>query len=88
MTLIRCIFCGRSEEDYKGTYLIKNDGTQSYYCSSKCRKNHLHLKRDGRRVRWTNSFRETRAHKQAHAQAHTAAPIVTAPAKKTASKKK
>jgi large subunit ribosomal protein L24e len=71
MTLTRCIFCGRQEEDYKGTYLIKNEGTQAYYCSSKCRKNHLKLGRDGRRVRWTKSFREERVRKAAaesHAQ--------------------
>jgi large subunit ribosomal protein L24e len=35
---------------------IKNDGTILYFCSSKCRKSSLNLKRDARKVRWTNYF--------------------------------
>ncbi len=61
MTLAKCVFCGCEQEDYLGTYLIKNDGTINYYCSSKCRKNHLKLRRDKRRLKWTVAFRETRA---------------------------
>ena len=60
MALARCVFCGKEYDDFTGTYLIKNDGTSHYYCSSKCRKNHLKLGRDKRRLKWTSAFYESR----------------------------
>ncbi len=74
MALAKCVFCGREGEDFRGTYLIKNDGTMSYYCSSKCRKNHLKLGRDKRKLKWTSAFYESRerryaAEKKAHEKA-------------------
>jgi len=56
MTTAKCVFCGKEQEDYKGLYLIKNDGISNYYCSGKCRKNHLKLRRDKKKVRWTEAF--------------------------------
>ena len=56
MALAKCVFCGNEQEDFRGTYLIKNDGNKNYYCSSKCRKNHLNLHRDKKKIRWTESF--------------------------------
>lgn len=91
MTVTRCVFCGREEDDFKGTYLIKNEGTMAYYCSNKCRKNHLKLGRDGRRVRWTQSFRDERVRKAASdTHAKTQAKMVSDAnaAKKAAPKKK
>ncbi len=41
-------------------HVIGNDGETSYYCSSKCRKNALKLKRDKRRLKWTFAYREER----------------------------
>ena len=58
--MVKCNFCGKDEETFKGTHLIKNDGTVSYFCSSKCQKNALNLKRDSRKIRWTESFHATR----------------------------
>lgn len=65
MTLARCVFCGKEYEDFTGTYLIKNDGTMNYYCSLKCRKNHLKLGRDKRKLKWTTSFYESRERRYA-----------------------
>lgn len=65
MALARCVFCGKQQEDYQGTYLIKNDGTMNYYCSSKCRKNHLKLGRDKRKLKWTMAFHESRVKRYA-----------------------
>jgi len=56
MTIAKCVFCGKEQEDYKGTYFVKNDGSVLYFSSSKCLKNHLKLRRDKRRVRWTEAF--------------------------------
>ena len=44
MAVIKCTFCGIEQEDYKGTYYFRNDGTILYFSSSKCLKNHLKLK--------------------------------------------
>ena len=56
-----CSFC--DSEIKKGTGLIytKKDGTVFYYCSSKCRKNALNLKREGRRQAWTEASRKFKA---------------------------
>ncbi len=61
--MAKCIFCGKEQADFKGTFLIKNDGTTVYYCSSKCRKNHLKLGRDKRKLKWTEAFHLTREKK-------------------------
>jgi len=60
MAVAKCAFCGKEQEDYKGVYYIKNDGTVLYFSSGKCLKNHLKLKRDKRKVRWTEAFHQTR----------------------------
>lgn len=56
--MVKCSFCGREEYAFKGVHLIKNDGTVAYFCSSKCRVNTLKLRRDKRKIRWTEAFRE------------------------------
>ncbi len=56
--MVKCSFCGKDEKPFRGLHLIKNTGTIAYFCSSKCRKNALNLKRDKRRVHWTEAFHE------------------------------
>ena len=56
--MVKCSFCGKEEYAFKGVHLIKNDGTVAYFCSSKCRVNTLKLRRDKRKIRWTEAFRE------------------------------
>jgi len=58
--MVKCVFCGKEEESFKGTHIVGNDGVVRYYCSSKCVKNSTKLKRDRRKVRWTEAFHETR----------------------------
>jgi large subunit ribosomal protein L24e len=48
----RCSFCKRNYEFPRGLSFIKNDGNVLYFCSSKCRKNMLYLKRDNKKVSW------------------------------------
>jgi large subunit ribosomal protein L24e len=54
------VYCGREEPAYKGIHLITNDGTVQYFCSSKCRKNALKLKRDKRKLKWTEAHKIAR----------------------------
>ena len=50
----RCSSCGRDVALGEGIMLVRNDGTVHYYCSSKCRKNALILRRDARRFKWAS----------------------------------
>ncbi len=51
-----CSFCGLEVEPGTGKMHIKKDGTILIFCSNKCKKNMIVLKRVPRRVRWTKSF--------------------------------
>jgi len=54
--MVKCVFCGKEESLHKGVHYVKNDGTINFLCSSKCRQNALKLKRDSRKIRWTEAF--------------------------------
>lgn len=56
--MTKCSFCGKEEQPFRGIHLIKNIGVINYFCSSKCRKNALNLKRDKRKLKWTEAFHE------------------------------
>jgi len=55
-----CYFCGKEIAKGRGVMYVKADGTTFYFCSDKCKKNSLKLKREGRRVKWTEKFRTFR----------------------------
>ncbi|MFA5174336.1 MAG: 50S ribosomal protein L24 [Candidatus Pacearchaeota archaeon] len=46
-----CSFCKKQYENPRGLTIFKNDGTNTYFCSSKCRRNSA-LKRDPKKVKW------------------------------------
>jgi len=52
LSLKKCTFCGKEIALGNGTMHIKNNGDISWFCSSKCRKNTLDLKRDYRKYKW------------------------------------
>jgi len=58
--MTKCSFCGKEERAFKGIHLIKNTGVIAYFCSSKCQKNSIKLKRDKRKLKWTEAFHTTR----------------------------
>jgi len=35
---------------------VRNDGTLLHFCSSKCRRSVLDLKRDSRKLKWTKHY--------------------------------
>ena len=55
--MVKCAFCGREEDSFKGVHLIRNDGNVDYFCSGKCRKSTVKLHRDKRTIKWTESYR-------------------------------
>ncbi|MCL5874751.1 MAG: 50S ribosomal protein L24e [Candidatus Thermoplasmatota archaeon] len=56
-----CSFCGSKIEHGTGKMYIKRDGSVLYFDNSKCEKNFLKLRREPRRVRWTEEGREEKA---------------------------
>lgn len=53
--MTNCTFCGSTMEFGTGTLLVKNDGKQIWFCSSKCEKNTLKLKRKPAKLKWVTS---------------------------------
>ncbi len=51
-----CIYCDRSIPKGSGSMLVKNDGTVLWFCSAKCKKNMIELKRDPRKLKWTKKY--------------------------------
>lgn len=51
-----CSFCDRPVSKGSGTMLAKNDGNILWFCSAKCKKNALVLKRDPRKLKWTKKY--------------------------------
>jgi large subunit ribosomal protein L24e len=54
----RCSFCKVKMPAGSGKMLVKKDGAVMYFCSSKCEKNALKLKRSPRKVKWVTSRKE------------------------------
>jgi large subunit ribosomal protein L24e len=51
-----CNFCGKDIEPGTGKLFCKKDGSVYHFCTSKCQKNMLQLKRVPRRVRWSKYY--------------------------------
>lgn len=86
--MVKCVFCGKEEESFRGVHLIRNIGVVNYYCSNKCRKNALKLERDKRTLKWTEAFHITRDKARVKEKAAEDAAGVPAEVKKVAKKKK
>jgi len=61
--MVKCVFSGKEEHPYKGIHYIRNDGIVDYYSSSKVFKAALKLKRDKRKVKWTEAYKIAREKK-------------------------
>ncbi|HKW03658.1 MAG TPA: 50S ribosomal protein L24e [Nitrososphaerales archaeon] len=48
----KCSFCGRPVLLGQGVMYVRNDAVTFWYCSTKCRKNAMILKRDPRKLKW------------------------------------
>lgn len=51
-----CSFCGQEIEPGTGRMFVKKDGSVFHFCTSKCYKNMIELKRVPRRTAWTVQF--------------------------------
>ena len=50
---MKCDFCGKEIPFGTGLMYAKKDGKVLYFCSSKCMKNAVKLKRDPKLTRWS-----------------------------------
>jgi len=50
--MVKCTFCGELVKKGTGKMFVKKDASILYFCSSKCEKNRLKLKRNPRKVNW------------------------------------
>ena len=51
-----CSFCGGEIEVGTGKMYVRRDGKVFYFCSGKCEKNMLKLKRNPRKLKWTRKY--------------------------------
>ena len=58
--MAKCSFCRNTIEKGKGTMFIKNDGSTMNFCSTKCQKSLLKLKRDPAKTPWTKLYQKNK----------------------------
>ncbi len=56
--IVHCSFCGVEIEPGTGIMYVTNDGSVFWFCSSKCYKSYLKLRRDPRKFKWTVKGRQ------------------------------
>jgi large subunit ribosomal protein L24e len=56
--MARCSFCGNDIKKGTGKIFVKKDGKILNFCSTKCEKNLLKLKRKPIVVKWTKLFKK------------------------------
>ena len=52
---VKCNFCGKEIEKGTGKTYVRKDGSVLYFCSGKCEKNMVKLKRKPRKFKWARS---------------------------------
>ena len=55
---MKCSFCKENIEAGTGKMFVKDDGKVFYFCSSKCEKNMLKLRREAKDVKWITKKKE------------------------------
>ena len=54
--MVKCSFCGNEIEQGTGKIYVQTDGKILNFCSMKCEKNELKLKRKARNLKWTTFY--------------------------------
>lgn len=54
--MVKCDFCGKELPVGGGKLYAKKDGASYHFCSNKCEKNLIELKRKPVKVKWTNAY--------------------------------
>ncbi|MEM3671190.1 MAG: 50S ribosomal protein L24e [Thermoprotei archaeon] len=51
-----CSFCGRKIPPGTGLLYVRSDSSILRFCTQKCKKNMLYLKRNPQRLKWTQKY--------------------------------
>jgi len=62
--MAKCDFCGEAIEAGTGKMFVKKDGKILFFCSSKCEKNLLKLKRKPLVTKWTGIYHKQKGGKR------------------------
>jgi large subunit ribosomal protein L24e len=54
--MVNCSFCGDELRKGTGKLYAKKDGKILYFCTMKCEKNMIKLRRKPTKVRWTKQY--------------------------------
>ena len=57
---MKCSFCGNNYSSGTGLTFVKREGQVYHFCSRKCEKNLLKLKRNPRKFKWTQYYGKQR----------------------------
>jgi large subunit ribosomal protein L24e len=58
--MANCSFCGEQINPGSGKIFVLNTGKILYFCSNKCEKNMLKLKRKSSKLKWTKFYEKGR----------------------------
>jgi len=58
MMKVKCSFCKQNINRGTGKIYVQKTGKMLYFCSSKCEKNMLKLKRKPRTTKWTQEYHD------------------------------
>jgi large subunit ribosomal protein L24e len=86
--MVDCSFCGNSITQGTGIIYVRKTGKRFDFCSRKCEKNLLLLKRSPRKFKWTQEYWKEKGLQQKKVKAKTEAKDVKATGKKKVKKKK
>jgi len=56
--MVKCIFCGEVIQSGTGKMYVQTDAKVLYFCSKKCERNMLNLKRKPYQVKWSERFKK------------------------------
>lgn len=54
--MVDCSFCKEEINPGTGLMYVKKDGSIFNFCSRKCEKNKIKLKRKARKLKWTKAY--------------------------------
>lgn len=52
----RCSFCSKDIARTTGIMYVKTDGSLLRFCDQKCKKSMVDMKRNPRKLKWTNRY--------------------------------
>jgi large subunit ribosomal protein L24e len=55
---MRCAYCKKEVEKGRGIIIVRKDGKTLDFCSSKCERNMLKLKRNPNKRKWSRRIEE------------------------------